>query len=279
MLDRTRHLLIQTFNDVKNIAKFFTIFVQVVYMAYLIYAFVVNSGLRAVNAVLFVLSLAYFIFYLIVSKTIDTSDEKDERKEARSKLKKARRFYQRSKILVNLFPLGVSIYSICLTSGNLNPFTLLSTVFMVFSWVLQILMQIIIAVVEKRIHLFEEALLADWDEMKEPFVKPIRETGNFIKKVFGKEETPPPPEKTPSKALQKIDKKIADEKAEKREAKRQATEQKRAQRQTDLERKKQERISRKKEDELFRAEKRNSDGVQALPDTKENDHTDGAGTR
>jgi hypothetical protein len=115
--------------------------------------------------------------------------------------------------------------------------------------------------------------------MKEPFVKPIRETGNFIKKVFGKEETPPPPEKTPSKALQKIDKKIADEKAEKREAKRQATEQKRAQRQTDLERKKQERISRKKEDELFRAEKRKSDGVQALPETKENDQTDGAGTR
>ena len=271
MFDRTKHLLIQTINDVKSIAKFFTIFVQIVYMAYLVYAIIANTGIRAVNGVLLLLALAYFIFYLVVSETVKVTN-KDERKEARSKLKKARRFYQRSKILINVFPLGVSIYSICLTASDLNPFTLLSTVFMIFSWALQIFIQIVVSVVEKRYHLFEEAFAADVNDIKEPFTKPIRETGNFIRRVFGKEEVPTPEKAEPSKALLKIEEALESKKQAQLEERAQAKQKRREVRQAKRAEKKRFKTSAKKEKELL---KTNTSSVEP---SDEGSKTDGAGT-
>ena len=260
MFERTIYLIKQTLNDIKNIIRFFAISAQVVYLVYLAYAFFAKSGIQLVNGVLFLLSLAYFIFYLYISKKADT-DDKEEKQQLRTFSKIGKRFYKRSKILVNLFPLGVSIYSICLTSNNLNFFTLLTTVFMLFSWILQVLGEIVIAIVEKRASLFEEAFNADLNSIKDTFTKPIRETGNFLKKIIGKEDPDPTPAIAPqSKAMQKVDKQVALQKEAKRQAKQQAQAEKKAQRKALAEQRKRERQSLKKENELFKAEKYNDDG-------------------
>ena len=102
MFERTIYLIKQTLNDIKNIIRFFAISAQVVYLVYLAYAFFAKSGIQLVNGVLFLLSLAYFIFYLYISKKADT-DDKEEKQQLRTFSKIGKRFYKRSKILVNLF--------------------------------------------------------------------------------------------------------------------------------------------------------------------------------
>ena len=174
MFDYTKMMFEKTVKDVKTVAYVSNISTQVIYLVYLAYALITGAGFWFVNAVLLGLSLAYFLYFLHSSN----HEQKDKRLE-----KKIRKLYVRIRQAIKLFPLGVALYSLYLTAGNVNVFTLISTAFMLIAWVLQFIFDILGTIIGNRIDLFKEAFDADIDEFK----KPVKTVENFFKRVAGQD--------------------------------------------------------------------------------------------
>ena len=180
MFDYTRSLITHTLNQIKSIAFYLSLFMQIGYIAYLIYALITNTGVVVVNILLLALSILYLIFFLY--------DKKNPlEKHAKKKIKRIHKFAKRTMKLYSAIVMVV----ICLTSKEFNPITLLTIGISVIVIAVQILLYILIYVIEKRIDLFIEALQNDLENLAQPITK----TGDFFKKILGKEVK----EKTPTK--------------------------------------------------------------------------------
>ena len=218
MFDYTQMIFEKTVKDVKAVAYVSNISTQVIYLVYLLYALIFQTGFWYVNAILFTLSLAYFIYFLHSSN----HEKKNKRLD-----KKVRKFYTRIKQAIKLFPLSVALYSLCLTVENINPFTLIATAFMLISWLLQLIFDVLGTIIGNRIELFKEAFEADVDEIS----KPMKSVGNFFKRATGQEVD----EKQPSKNRIWLDSQITDYRVAKAEKKRHEQEEKRQQRKDSFE--------------------------------------------
>lgn len=180
MLDYTSMILQETINDIKKIGHIAKYSSQGFTIAYLIYALIAGTGFWFINAPLLALAIAYLIYDLHSTNHTITKEDK-------LKNKKVKRLYTRIKQAIKLFPLVVALYNLCLTFENPNVFTLLSTAFMLISWLLAFVFDVLTIIVERRYKYLMEALKADWEEL----TKPLKEAGNFLKRVTGKEVTAP----------------------------------------------------------------------------------------
>ena len=180
MFDYTSMILQETINDIKKIGHIAKYSTQGFYIVYLIYALIAGTGFWFINAPLLALAIAYLIYDLHNTNHPST-------KESKLQNKKIKRLYKRIKQVIKIFPLATALYSLCLTFEDPNIFTLLSTAFMLISWLLAFIFDILTVVIEKRYNLFIEAIKADVDEV----VKPFKEAGNFLKRVAGKEVAEP----------------------------------------------------------------------------------------
>ena len=266
MFDRTRFVIDQTIRDVKRLGEIFGIVTQTSYIAYLVYALIADSGNIVVNAILLGLSVAFFIFSLIANDYLKKHD-KSERNAMRKTMYVIKRIYTHSKLIAKLFPLGVSLYSIYLTSGNVTPFTLISVSLTLVSWVLQIITDLLVHVFNKKKDLFMEAFKADVDTL----LAPAKTVGNFFKKITGQE--PQEDASKPSKKLQKIEEKLQFAKEEKKREKLQKQAEKEQKRQEALEEKKRFFRSLKKEQELMRSSK--NQRKEMIETQDESDESDG----
>lgn len=245
MFDYTKMIFEKTVKDVKAVAYLSNIAMQALYLIYLVYALIAKTGFWYVNASLLALSTAYFIYFLHSSNH-----------ERKNKLldKKVRKVYTRIKQAIKLFPLAVALYSLYLTIENVNVFTLISTTFMLITWLLQLIFDVLATIIGNRIDLFKEAIEADVSEL----TKPVKSVGNFFKRVTGQEIED---EKAPSKTRLWLDEKITDYRESKAEKKRLEQEEKRQQRKSAFEEKKRKILKRAKH-------ALNSDKTQALPPPK-----------
>lgn len=173
MLDYTIVAVKKTVNDFKKILFFSTVVMQLFYIAYLVYATSTGRGFFPVNVALLFLSVAYFGFFLYVSQ--------NEVKKGVKKLGK--KAYTYTKLLVNLLSLGIMIYGLCGTAGNLTAVSLLFAVFMVVLWLIQALFQVLVYLIESRARLIIDGLKIDFENV----AKPVTATANFFKKLTGKE--------------------------------------------------------------------------------------------
>jgi len=117
---------------------------------------------------------------------------------------------------------------------EIQPLSLVLLTLTIITWVLQAVLELATPILEKRLDFMITALQADWENI----IKPFRATGNFFKKIVGKEvEEEAAPTKTrqlldklveerrEKKAQEKLDKKLqkkalkAERKAEKKAAK------------------------------------------------------------
>ena len=192
----------KTVKDIKSVAYFSSIATQITSLIYLLYALIAQTGLWYVNALLLAISSAYFIYFLHSSNH-----------ENKKKNKKVKKIYVRAKQTIKLFPLAIALYNLCLTVENVNPFTLISTAFMLITWLLQAIFDLLSTIIAKRFELFKEAIEADWNEV----TKPVKSVGNFFKRVTGQEVED---EKTPSKNRLWLDGQIVDYRETKAEKKR-----------------------------------------------------------
>ncbi len=218
MFDYTKMVFEKTVKDIKSVAYFSNIASQITSLIYLLYALIAQTGLWYVNALLLALSSAYFIYFLHSSN--------HESKESHPN-KKVKKFFIRAKQVVKFFPLAVALYNLCLTVENVNIFTLLSTAFMLISWLLQIVFDVLATIIGKRFELFKAAIEADIEEAK----KPIKSVGNFFKRATGQEVQSP---QAPSKNRIWLDEQIVGYREAKAEKKRLEKEEKRQRRKAAL---------------------------------------------
>lgn len=212
MFDYTKTAVNKIVADFKKFFHRFSVCAQIVYIAYLIYALFANTELWIINTILLVISVAYFIFFLIATA-----------KDADKKLKKrVKTIFTRCKQVIKLFTLGVMLYGIWQTSTHVDPLSVILTALMIVGWVLQILFEVIFTFFLNKVNFVWEAVQADREEI----TKPVKNIGNFFKRITGKELEE---EKEPTKNRLLLDgmveeyrEKKSEEKNAKKRAKKQA---------------------------------------------------------
>lgn len=218
MFDYTMTAVEKIKSDFQKIMFACSVLVQGLYVAYLIAALFSGAGNPIVNGVLLGICAPYLAFYLVMYFR--------ESKGAKKTKQIVAVFYKRSKQLIKFFTLAASIYAIWLTGGNANHFTVLITAFMLVSFVLQILLEIVYRFVIDRLYLLVEGFKAD----VEPITKTVKMTGNLIKKLKGEEIEPEEEER--NKHREWLDKKVTvyrTKRAEEKQAKQLALKEKKAQ--------------------------------------------------
>ena len=114
--------------------------------------------------------------------------------------------FKNAKRIIKLYTLGIAVYGVFTTvSTELNPLSLLLCCFMIVGWVLSLVFDVAIKIIESRFGLVGEAIQADVDNL----LKPARSVGNFFKKMTGQEVEP---EREPTKNILMLDKKIEERK-------------------------------------------------------------------
>ena len=173
MFDYTRSVFSKTVDDLKNIAFFSALSLQLFQVAYLIYSLCIGSGIVAANIILLVLSSAYLGLMLYIHWV-------DIAKETKKILTN---IYRWSKRVVKLFTLGVSVYGLFITASEVvtvkSLISILLLVFMLLAWILDVLFSLIVMVLERRKDLFFNAFKMDFE--------PVFKAKNLFDKIRGKE--------------------------------------------------------------------------------------------
>ncbi|MBE5745146.1 MAG: hypothetical protein E7355_03310 [Clostridiales bacterium] len=207
MFDYTKAAVQKIGDDFKRLVYVCNIGMQLAYIAYLLYAIFAPTGIPWVNIALASIAVGYFVFFMIMTggRALYT------RKKAH---KIAAKIFKYSKMLLKLFTIGVMVYGIYATTQNTTAFGVILSALMIVGWLLQLIFEIISAILVPRIQLLAAALEAD----KEELIKPAKAVGNFFKKMAGKDVEP---EKEKTKSRLWLDKKVEETRAQRKEEKRQ----------------------------------------------------------
>ena len=191
MFDYTRASIKITIQSLRKYARIFKYCSLVFTSAYFTYAIWSETGIFYINVALASLFFLYTIFDLIT--------------ERMRRIKRARKIIKRSygwiSILLKLVSLGAMIYGIYNAATNVNAISTILATLMIILWVLQVFVEIVIAVIEDKYDL----ILAGWKKDIEDIMMPKTKFDNFFKRIKG-QEIPPPPEK--SKELLILEKKM-----------------------------------------------------------------------
>lgn len=207
----------KTIADFKRCIHIFSTLTQAFTIAYLLYSILSRSGTLWADIPLLIIATAYFIFYIITYKANPTKQEKRLYKIAKA-------WVRRTRLIIRTLTIVVLVYGVFTTVGGATPLSVILLAVTLVGWVLQVLFELVTALVEKYANMFLEAMKADI----EPITAPVRKAGDFFKKLAGK-ETQPPAEPTKTRlALDKIVGVAREErKAKKEEKKREKLEEKR----------------------------------------------------
>ncbi len=198
MFDYTKAAWKKIIDDFKRVDFYRGVLTQCVYIAYLIYAICIGSGILGINIALLALSVAYFAFYVYM-KT------REVHKQVKKTVKKTYKWSKRGIKLVNL---GITIYGLSITANHFTALSLILAALMIVGWVLEILFEVIFRYFLNKAKLMIAGLEADYKNI----TKPARTVGNFFKKVVGKKVEPEP---EPTKERETLDKIVAENKREK----------------------------------------------------------------
>ena len=248
MLDYTKVAANQIVSDFKKIAYFLGVVTQIFYIAYLIYAVAANTGIVWVNAALLVLSVAFFVFYVIIQnkKTKDKQKIKAEKSLNRTVTK----IYKYCKLALRLYPLALSIYGMYGAAQSPSFLSVLLLCFTVICWAMQIIFELLIAVVTNRLTLLFDGVKADVTEITKPFVS----AANFFKRMTGKEvKAPEEPNKNQLKLREKVEEYRAEREEEKEREKQEYAERKKREKAEKKERKAQEKRQAKEEKKALKS--------------------------
>ena len=172
MLDYTFAALGKTIDDFKRLQFGFNVSVQAAYIFYLIYAITFGTGILALNIVLLALSVSYSVFFFITQ-----SREKKNKKLGRT----VKAVYKSAKHVIKIFTLASAIMSICIDKDEVTPFAIMFVALMVVGFILQVIIDVSVAIVSAKIDFFKEAIKADIEEIKKPF-DDMRQKVTFWKK-------------------------------------------------------------------------------------------------
>lgn len=170
MLSNTKAAIGKMIDDIRAFSYYFSIAMQVIYFAYLLYAIGTDTGILWLNITLAGLSIAYFVFY------VATYNKKES--AIKQMKKSARQLHRWCKLAGKTLTLCVMVYSIYATTEDVSPTSVILTALMVVAWVLQLLFSLVIGFLEKEKDLILEAIRKDMD----PVTRPARAVSGFFKK-------------------------------------------------------------------------------------------------
>ena len=196
MLDYTKAAMAKMKGDFEKAVYFFKIFSQILTIVYLVYTLVASSGIWIANAILLALAVGYFIFFFCAEK---------ENKQLKKQVKTIYKYCRRA---VKIFTLGVTVYGVFLTTADPSPISILLIVLMLVGLVLQLLLDVAGFIVNNYFQLVMTGLEADFEF--------VSKTGNFFKKLAGKEVEP---EKEPTKHRLFLNERVSESRAKKKEEK------------------------------------------------------------
>lgn len=176
MFDSTHMLVDKTITDIKRAVYACNVLFQCVYIGYLLFAILAATGILAINIILLAISVAYFVFFLVTTSFGKTPDGKELRKTVA-------RIFKWCKILIKPVTLGFAFYGIYTADGNAASISIILTILMLLGWILQIVFEVLVMLVEIRVEQFKAAVSLDVEKVLAPF----KQTGNFFKRLAGKE--------------------------------------------------------------------------------------------
>lgn len=159
MFINTRAVSRKIVGDFKAFGGLYSIFIQLVYITFLIYSLCTERGFLAVNVALIVISSLFFVFLVITFVKRDFFSQEHKRS-----IKHTVRI---TSLAVKAVSLYITLYGIHVAVSELNTVSILFAVFMVFAWLCGVLLEISRFIIERYTSLMTSALSKD----VEPFVK------------------------------------------------------------------------------------------------------------
>ncbi len=182
MLDYTIAAGKRVWRNIRITSFVFNILVQVISIFFLSYILFKKQGVLAINVILLAVSVAYLAFFC-------TTLAEGKKKELKRHIKQAFTWSRRAIKLVNL---GIMLYAV-LTAKERTNMDVIITVCSLGFWVLDLLFELLSMAVRSWGLLLYEGVKAD----VETIIAPFSATGNFFKRLSGKEveEKPAPTKK------------------------------------------------------------------------------------
>lgn len=199
MIDYTWSAIEKVRADLKKTFFALNIFLQLLYIAYLVYAIAASVGNLIANIILAAISVVYMIFYIFLRKKIKWRERQA-----------ARRAYSWSKLVVTAFTAGVAVYGVSATAQNVTVPAVILVSLMVISWVLRFVLEAFICFFEIETNLILEGMRTDIENA----VKPFKTVGNTIKRLVGDEIEPEP---EPNRYRKILDKRVAEKRSQRHE--------------------------------------------------------------
>ena len=209
MLDYTKAAVDKTIRDIKNTAETITIGSQLIYIAYLAYAIIVTLGNTVINSILLALSVGYFIFYLVYFRR--------SQKESATVRRTVKRTYKYTKLLLNSFTLGATIWGIYIAAKNVSAVSVVLATISAGGWLVSVIIELIVYFVESHVDLIMLGLAQDKREITEAVTRPVTAVSDFIKRATGHDgkDTDGKEEKKPTRKMRLLDRLVTRSKEEK----------------------------------------------------------------
>ncbi len=204
MLDYTRIALAKTVADLKRIAFWFTLIMQLMMVGLPIYSIAVDNGNIYINLLLLAASLVLFVFFIIQSVNESAS-------KAPGKI--AKRIYKIIKYISKLYNIGIAVYGVYVAYEHTTLVSLVYLGLMVIGLLISFVLDILIIFFQGRVELIVTAIEADLEIV----TKPIGKVQGVIDKVRGKEVEKT--EEKPTKTRIYLDAQVSEYRAEKKQKK------------------------------------------------------------
>ena len=158
MIDYSKVAFALVFDDLKKWSKGFKIGFNIFTILYFTYVFALQKGILYVNIILVSLYVIYTIFEIVTFK-----------KEMKKTKVIVARSYKWTKLLIKAFTLGSSLYSIYLASTDADGISIIMSTLMIILWIIQVLLEIVIIVMEPKVRLLIAGVLGDLNPHVERF--------------------------------------------------------------------------------------------------------------
>ncbi len=209
MFNYTKAAFSLIIKELKLFSKIFKWSLIIFSTFYYIYAIIFNIGNVLINASLLLLTASYTIFE-ICTKRIENKDLK----------KVSKKIYSFAKLFIRAVSLGGTIYGLYSSSITMSNITTILLPLMIILWILQVLLELVICVMEKYIEFIITGIREDIKDFVGVAgkVTDVLFTGGMVgavKKVIGKDKEP----EDESPILERLDKEIEKKKTKRKKVK------------------------------------------------------------
>ena len=128
-------------------------------IVYLSLAIGFEIGNFIANVILLPTTIAMLVVTIILSKV--------EKRPTRRKLRLTKRVLKWSKLLVNAFSLGVTLYGMFIAASMVSPISIILTTLLIIMWIIKVLVEILTEVFEHFMKIFMEGITKDLIDIKQ----------------------------------------------------------------------------------------------------------------